>query len=529
MAGEFFGPYRVGTRLGRGGMGEVHEAFDTHRERTVALKRLHGEDKDDPDVRERFRRESRIAARLDSPHVVPIHDFGVIDGRMYIDMRLVRGRDLGALVAAEGGLAPARAVQIVEQTADALDAAHQAGIVHRDVKPSNVLLAARDFVYLADFGIVHVREATEQPRLTATGSTLGTPAYMAPEQLRGDPFDQRLDVYALGCVLFEALTGRPPFVGERMVVMLSHLNDTPPRPSSLAPLPAGLDDVVLTALAKDPAKRFPTTGALAAAAAEVIRRDARAAESLTEQRTFETTPARPAPPRIQPMAPRATPPAQPRSPAPPRPAPPVHRPLPDDRPPGPGADVTGPIPRPVVPPARPPATSSPRQRDRQRTRVGRLVVLGDRHRGRLRADRPDDGPGRHDHPRTRAPAHQLQGVRHRADALPAPAARRDRHRPTPEVPQLTRAVLEATNSRYLLHALEHDEATRKRLTGRIHERLKALRVKLVRGGLAERGARLTPAVMVDLLLAGGAITRSHLRLLDDEARLRAQEAQWWDA
>ncbi|MCD2187809.1 protein kinase domain-containing protein [Actinomycetospora soli] len=334
MAGDLFGPYRVGTRLGKGGMGEVHEAFDTHRERTVALKRLHTDDQDDPDVRERFRRESRIAARLDSPHVVPIHDFGVIDGRMFIDMRLVRGRDLGALIHAEGALRPERAVHVVEQVADALDAAHQAGIVHRDVKPSNVLLAQRDFVYLADFGIVHVREATEQPRLTATGSTLGTPAYMAPEQLRADPFDQRLDVYALGCVLFEALTGRPPFVGERLAVMLSHLNDAPPRPSSFAPLSAGLDDVVLTALAKAPSGRFPTTGALAAAAAEVVRQDAKAAESLTEARTFETAPARPAPP--------------PRRPVPLRPVPPPRpMPTPDDGLPGSGADVTGPIPRPV--------------------------------------------------------------------------------------------------------------------------------------------------------------------------------------
>ncbi|GAA4840504.1 hypothetical protein GCM10023201_33120 [Actinomycetospora corticicola] len=360
MTGDLFGPYRVGARLGKGGMGEVHEAVDTVKERTVALKRLHGEDQDDPDVRERFRRESRIAARLDSPHVVPIHDFGVIDGRMFIDMRLVRGRDLGALIHAEGALRPDRAVHIVEQVADALDAAHQAGIVHRDVKPSNVLLANRDFVYLADFGIVHVREATEQPRLTATGSTLGTPAYMAPEQLRADPFDQRLDVYALGCVLFEALTGRPPFVGERMAVMLSHLNDAPPRPSSLAPIPSGLDDVVLSALAKSPSGRFPTTGALADAAAEVVRRDAKAAESLTEARTFETAPSMPAPPRPR-QVPLRTPP---RPVAPPRSAP-----LPDAGPRDPDADATGPIPKQPVPaPVQQPADTAP-------ARVGLIALI----------------------------------------------------------------------------------------------------------------------------------------------------------
>ncbi|GLZ51720.1 protein kinase [Actinomycetospora sp. NBRC 106378] len=363
MTGDLFGPYRVGARLGKGGMGEVHEAVDTVKERTVALKRLHADDQDDPDVRERFRRESRIAARLDSPHVVPIHDFGVIDGRMFIDMRLVRGRDLGALIHAEGALRPDRAVHIVEQVADALDAAHQAGIVHRDVKPSNVLLAARDFVYLADFGIVHVREATEQPRLTATGSTLGTPAYMAPEQLRADPFDQRLDVYALGCVLFEALTGRPPFVGERMAVMLSHLNDAPPRPSSLAPIPTGLDDVVLSALAKSPSGRFPTTGALASAAAEVVRRDAKAAESLTEARTFETTPSMPAPPR--PRVPLRTPP---RHATPPRPVP-----LPDGGPRDPGADATGPIPKQPAPPLERRAADAPETAP-ARARVG-LVAL----------------------------------------------------------------------------------------------------------------------------------------------------------
>ncbi|WP_433030723.1 protein kinase domain-containing protein [Actinomycetospora sp. CA-053990] len=280
MTGELFGSYRILSRLGRGGMGEVHEAFDTVRERTVALKRLHPEEQGDPGVRERFRRESRIAARLESPHVVPIHDFGVIDGRMFIDMRLVRGRDLGARITAEGALDAERAIAIVGQVADALDAAHDAGLVHRDVKPSNVLLAARDFVYLADFGIVHVREATRPQRLTATGTSLGTPAYMAPEQLRGEPFDHRLDVYALGCVLFEAMTGRPPFVGDRMAVMLSHLNEEPPRPSALVShLPPSLDDVVLGALRKDPDERPRSAGELAASARQTVREAEKATEA----------------------------------------------------------------------------------------------------------------------------------------------------------------------------------------------------------------------------------------------------------
>ncbi len=358
---EQFGPYRVGTRLGRGGMGEVHEAFDTVRERTVALKRLLADDQDDPDVRERFRRESRIAARLDSPHVVPIHDFGVIDGRMFIDMRLVRGRDLGSLLAAEGPLPAERAVGIVEQVADALDAAHQAGIVHRDVKPSNALLAARDFVYLADFGIVHVREATNQPRLTATGSSLGTPSYMAPEQLRADPFDHRLDVYALGCVLFESLVGRPPFVGERMAVMLSHLHDAPPRPSSLAPaVPSELDDVVLGALAKDPAERPASAGELAGAARAVLER----LSSSTEARTYDvhTVPSRPEPARAAPPARRAAPPVVPgRMPAPvplgPMSVPPRG---PDGAVRSPGVpSPAGPTDPSAAPPAAPPAGPAP--------------------------------------------------------------------------------------------------------------------------------------------------------------------------
>ena len=273
MAEEVFGPYRVSALLGRGGMGEVHEAYDTTRERVVALKRFAAADPD-PALKERFRRESRIAARLDSPHVVPIHDFGVIDDRLYIDMRLVRGGDLGTLLAADGPLDPDRAVAVVGQLADALDSAHAAGLVHRDVKPSNALVAVqggKDFTYLTDFGNVHVTNPPNAERLTVTGNFLGTPAYMAPEQLLEMPFDRRLDVYALGCLLVAVLTGRPPFTGDRLHVMYQHLHAPPPAPSRRrSGLPAGIDAVIAAALAKEPDDRPATAGALADAARQAL-------------------------------------------------------------------------------------------------------------------------------------------------------------------------------------------------------------------------------------------------------------------
>ena len=208
---EVFGPYRLDTLIGRGGMGEVHRAYDTRRERFVALKRLLRELAADEQYRSRFQRESALAAKLNDPHIVPIHDYGEIDGQLFIDMPLVDGTDLDGLVDREGPLAPARAVGIVDQVADALDVAHGAGLVHRDVKPSNTLIthprADRDFVYLIDFGIARAVGSTS---ISQTGSVIGTPAYMAPERFEGDG-DHRGDVYALACMLYAALTGRPPF------------------------------------------------------------------------------------------------------------------------------------------------------------------------------------------------------------------------------------------------------------------------------------------------------------------------------
>src|ERR1700737_501049 len=207
VEGTPFGRYRLVELLGRGGMGEVWRAHDTVIDRVVALKVLPPNFADDQVFQERFRREARAAAGLDEPHVVPIHDFGEIEGRLYVTMRLIQGHDLQALLDS-GPLEPARAVGIIEQIASALDAAHRIGLVHRDVKPSNILVAEDDFAYLIDFGIAR---ASEDTRITGTGATVGTWAYMAPERFRNGTADARSDIYALACVLHQSLTGQLPF------------------------------------------------------------------------------------------------------------------------------------------------------------------------------------------------------------------------------------------------------------------------------------------------------------------------------
>ena len=272
MAQEQFGPYQLEELIGRGGMGEVFRAFDTVRKRTVALKRLPLRLGADPTFQARFRRESELAARLSEPHIIPIHDYGEIDGQLYIDMPLVSGIDLGDLLERDGALPPARAVDIVSQVAMALDAAHARGLVHRDVKPSNILIAQgsrgdQDFVYLVDFGVARSVGMVDTS-LTATGSAVGTLDYMAPERFTGRADDARVDVYALACVLYEALTGRKPFAGDGLPVMMhAHLTVDPPAPSRLrSAIPAALDEVVARGMAKEPDDRYPSTARLAAAA-----------------------------------------------------------------------------------------------------------------------------------------------------------------------------------------------------------------------------------------------------------------------
>ncbi|SED09476.1 serine/threonine protein kinase [Amycolatopsis tolypomycina] len=261
-----FGPYRVESLIARGGMGEVLRAYDTRHDRVVALKLLAPEFAADREFQERFRREAHAVARLREPHVIPIHAYGEIDGRLYLDMRLVEGDDLGTRLAAGGALAPAEAVDVVAQVAQALAAAHAEGLVHRDVKPSNVLVGATGFAYLVDFGIA--RAAGPGTELTATGGAVGTLDYMAPERFTDAPTDHRVDVYSLACVLHQCLTGSKPFAATTAASLIgAHLHQPPPRPGDLRPgLPAAFDAVIARGMAKDPAARFGSVTELADAA-----------------------------------------------------------------------------------------------------------------------------------------------------------------------------------------------------------------------------------------------------------------------
>ena len=270
--GDVFGGYRIEAVAGRGGMGVVYRAVQLDGGRVVALKLIASDRAADPEFRERFQREQRMAAAIEHPNVVPVHAVGEEDGELYLAMRYVRGTDLHALIRREGPLEAARAAAIVGQVAAALDAAHAAALVHRDVKPANVLVAGRreeERAYLSDFGLSRLQAS--DTRLTHTGGWIGTTDFTSPEQLRGERVDARADVYSLGCVLFAALTGEPPFVRETVpATILAHLGDAPPRPSEIG-APKGFDRVIERSLAKDAADRYPSAGDLARAADAAAR------------------------------------------------------------------------------------------------------------------------------------------------------------------------------------------------------------------------------------------------------------------
>ncbi|WNG93594.1 bifunctional serine/threonine-protein kinase/transporter substrate-binding domain-containing protein [Mycobacterium sp. ITM-2016-00318] len=266
-----FGQYELQELIGQGGMGEVYRAFDTRTDRVVALKLLPSHLARDGVFQQRFRRESQAAAGINEPHVVPIHGFGEIDDRLYLDMRLIDGRNLGAMLGEDDDkkpLNPALAVSIIEQVAAALDAAHELGLIHRDVKPSNILVTKNDFAYLIDFGLA--RTAGQQG-LTTAGSTLGTMAYMSPERFEGGDIDPRSDVYALTCVLYECLTGSRPYPVDSLEQQIAkHINAPPPKPSAINPRLAAFDPVIAKGMSKKPGRRYQSAGEMAAAARQAL-------------------------------------------------------------------------------------------------------------------------------------------------------------------------------------------------------------------------------------------------------------------
>ena len=272
--GETFDGYAIEAVLGRGGMGTVFLATHERLARKVALKVIAPELAQDEEFRGRFLRESQLAASLDHPNVIPIYDADEVDGVLYIAMRYVTGPSLRALIKKRRRLGRAETLRIAAQIGGALDAAHRAGLVHRDVKPANILLGEHDeHAYLCDFGLA---KRTSSQAVTQAGSFLGTVDYSAPEQIRGEPLDGRADVYSLGCVLFHCLAGQAPFARDSEIAVLqAHLNDSPPALSGVrAGLQPSLDDVLAKAMAKAADDRFPTAGALAAAVAQAMGMDA---------------------------------------------------------------------------------------------------------------------------------------------------------------------------------------------------------------------------------------------------------------
>src|SRR3954462_14639959 len=273
--GSEFGAYRIESVAGQGGVGVVYRATQRGLDRTVALKVITPAFAHDEEFRVRFRRESKLAASIEHPNVIPVYEAGEHHGVLFLAMRYVEGPDVGSLLKRVGGLEPIRSARIVAQMAAALDAAHAAGLGHRDVKPANALMAADDHVYLTDFGLT--KRAASASALTKTGQMVGTVDYVAPEQVEGGSVDARTDVYSLAYVLYHLLTGRVPYdKPTEMAKLFAHVNDPPPRPSdAVANLPGALDDVVWRGMAKDKTKRFLSAGDLG-----------RAAVAASEQRAF---------------------------------------------------------------------------------------------------------------------------------------------------------------------------------------------------------------------------------------------------
>jgi DNA-binding beta-propeller fold protein YncE len=360
--GSVLAGYRIEGLAGEGGMGRVYRATQIALNRKVAVKLIAPELATEPDFRARFTRESRLTASIEHPNVIPVYEAGEADGRLFIAMRWVEGTDLRSVILTEGRLEPERAVAIAEQVAAALDAAHMGGLVHRDVKPANVMLTAahgQEHVYLMDFGLT--KRAGSETGLTRTGAFVGTPDYMPPEQIKGERADARTDVYALGCLLFHSLTGRTPYDRDTEVAkMYAQLHDPPPSAVEAVPgTPPELDAVIARALAKDADERFPSAGDLGRAARAALS----GRDPSQPERSLATGLAAPPPTELSPPpqtpAPEATELSPPPVPAAPAPGPTAATPAGAAAAPPPAAVAPPPVATP--PGGGPPAPPAPRR------------------------------------------------------------------------------------------------------------------------------------------------------------------------
>ncbi len=279
--GRVVAGYRIEEKIGRGGMGVVYRAEHLNLRRRAAIKIIAPDLAEASGFRERFNREARIAAALQHPNIVTVYDAGEEDGLLYLAMQYIEGSDLSAVLRAQGRLRPYRALDVCRQVAAALDAAHGQGLIHRDVKPANVLIEGRT-AFLTDFGLTKRIEGT-RTQLTKAGDVVGTIHYVAPEQIEGGRVDARTDIYSLGCLVYHCLSGELPFARDTDVaVIYAHLSEEPPRLTSVRPdLPAGLDAVIAKALEKAPERRFQTCADLMSAARAVIDAAGPLADTVT--------------------------------------------------------------------------------------------------------------------------------------------------------------------------------------------------------------------------------------------------------